>query len=190
MRKRGKRLSFALMIPLSAVLLLLGVVISLTVYKVDYDALYRERVATVLSVVEVADEVVRHYGKMEENGELSREEAQLLASEAVSSMRYNGQDYVFGYDMDQRVTIPFQGHERGKRLDSQDANGVWVQRGLTAIAGSSERSGHDDLPLAKLQQRCGGGESGLRQELLPLGLVVRHRALYLRSEGLGDVFGA
>nr|WP_321500475.1 methyl-accepting chemotaxis protein [uncultured Dethiosulfovibrio sp.] len=141
MRKRGKRLLFALMIPLSVVLLLLGVAISLTVYKVAYDALYRQRVATVLSVVEVADGVVRHYGRMEESGELSREQAQLLASEGVSSMKYNGKDYVFGYDMDQRVTVPFQGHERGKRLDSQDANGIWVQRGLTAIASSSEGEG-------------------------------------------------
>ena len=107
MKKRGKRLLFSLMVPLSAVLLSLGLGISLTIYIVDYDALYRERVGTVLSVVEVADEVVRHYGAMAESGDLTVEEAQLLASEAVSSMRYNGQDYVFGYDMDQRVTIPF-----------------------------------------------------------------------------------
>ncbi len=141
MKKRGKRLLFSLMGPLSVVLLSLGLGISLTIYIVDYDALYRERVGTVLSVVEVADEVVRHYGAMAESGELTVEEAQLLASEAVSSMRYNGQDYVFGYDMDQRVTIPFQGHERGKRLDSKDANGVWVHRGLTAIAASPKGEG-------------------------------------------------
>ena len=141
LRKRGKRLLVALMLPVSAVLVILGVAVSLTVYKVGYDALYRERVATVLSVVEVADEVVRHYGRLEERGELSREEAQLFASEAVSSMRYNGQDYVFGYDMDQRVTIPFQTHERGKRLDSQDPKGVWVHRELLAVASSPKGEG-------------------------------------------------
>ncbi len=141
LRKRGKRLLVALMLPVSAVLVILGVAVSLTVYKVGYDALYRERVATVLSVVEVADEVVRHYGRLEERGELSREEAQLFASEAVSSMRYNGQDYVFGYDMGQRVTIPFQTHERGKRLDSQDPKGVWVHRELLAVASSPKGEG-------------------------------------------------
>lgn len=141
MKARGKRLLFALMVPVLAVLLLLGLGISLAVYKVGYDALYRERVSTVLSVVEVSDEVIRHYGSMAEKGELTLEEAQLLASEAVSSMRYSGKNYVFGYDMDQRVTIPSQGHERGERLDTKDSDGVWVHRGLAAIAASPSGEG-------------------------------------------------
>ncbi|MCF4151597.1 methyl-accepting chemotaxis protein [Dethiosulfovibrio sp. F2B] len=116
---------------------LLGIGIVVTVYRVGYGSLYEQRLATVKAVVDVADDIVRYYGEMERSGGLSGEEARRMASEEISKMRYNGEDYLFGYDMDQRVTIPFQGHGRGKRLDSQDENGVWVHREFVNIIRSS-----------------------------------------------------
>ena len=57
-----------------------------------------------------------------------------MAGDVIFMLRYEGDNYIFGYDMENKVSIPFQSHERGKFLDVKDQDGNWVQRDLREIA--------------------------------------------------------
>ncbi len=108
----------ALIISLAFVVPLLALVGWLMV-TVERDAL-ADRQASVRQHVEVAHGVLAWAHARETAGELSREQAQALAREAVRGLRYGGDDYFWINDMAPRVVL----HPVKPALEGQDVAGM------------------------------------------------------------------
>lgn len=130
----SKRIFLKIVIPLSVFIVIFSAFSLWNQYHTIYDSLLVEREKGVKDIVDFTEGVILHFAELEKQGVLTREEAQFEAGEVIYKMRFEGQNYIFGYTYDNHVSIPFQTHERGKFLDSQDQEGQWVQRELTRIA--------------------------------------------------------
>ncbi|EHM09221.1 methyl-accepting chemotaxis protein [Thermanaerovibrio velox DSM 12556] len=133
-RRMGLGLKFLL--PIFALLGLSAAVLVFISYQRSYRDVYEDRIKAVKDMVDFTYGVLEHWNSQVEAGKLTKEEAMFMAGEEISKLRFEGKNYIFGYDMENRVAIPFQGNERGKFLDSQDKRGVWVQRELRDIVRS------------------------------------------------------
>ena len=120
--------------PVFVLLFLLSAVLSWRGYESTYKDVYDDRVKAVQDIVDFTWGILEYWNGRAEHGEISREEAMKMAGDVVFKLRYEADNYIFGYDMENRVSIPFQSHERGKFLDVQDQDGKWVQRELREIA--------------------------------------------------------
>ena len=86
-----------------------------------------ERLASLAHVTNAAKTVALNFYTKEQNGELSREEAQRRAKEALNAMRFDGgTGYVFVYDWDgTNLVLPVKQELVGKNLiNLKDDNGV------------------------------------------------------------------
>ncbi|PLW75052.1 methyl-accepting chemotaxis protein [Cohaesibacter celericrescens] len=77
------------------------------------------------SVVEAAYNVTNQHYQMAKNGQLSEEEAQKRAKDALRGMRYQGEDYVFVFDYEgiNQVHPAKPASEGTSMLQSKDGNG-------------------------------------------------------------------
>jgi methyl-accepting chemotaxis protein len=125
-----------LLVPVFVLLALAAAALMGISYERSYRDVYEDRVKAVKDMVDFTYGILEHWNSQVEAGKLTKEEAMFLAGEEISKLHFEGKNYVFGYDMENRVAIPFQGNERGKFLDAQDKRGVWVQRELRDIARS------------------------------------------------------
>ncbi|HOV99814.1 MAG TPA: cache domain-containing protein, partial [Bacteroidota bacterium] len=90
-------LSFATKITLlaSAAVILMGVFIYVYILPIVEDNLWNEKRKQVQHIVEVAHSTVEGYATLAQRGEMTAEEAQKHALEAVQSMRFDNDNYVW-----------------------------------------------------------------------------------------------
>ncbi len=105
-----------------------------TQYNTIYNSLISEREKGVKDIVNFTEGVIHYYAQQVESGNMELSDAKFMAGEIINKMHFEGENYIFGYTMENTVSIPFQGHERGKFLDVQDEEGNYVQRDLLEIA--------------------------------------------------------
>jgi methyl-accepting chemotaxis protein len=96
-------------------------------YQTSYDA----RKVAIRQSVEIAASIVDWAYKQETSGQLTRAQAQAMATKAVNDARYSGKEYFWINDMDVRlVTHPFKPELNGKDVSTvkdPDGNAVFVQ---------------------------------------------------------------
>ena len=110
-----------------------------TQYNTIYNSLLTEREKGVKDIVNFTQGIIDYYAQQVEEGKMDLEKAKFMAGEIIYKMHFEGENYIFGYTMENKVSIPFQAHERGKFLDVQDEEGNYVQRELLKIA---QEKGH------------------------------------------------
>ena len=100
--------------------------------------LYAGANQAVQHAVDTAWGVAEHYAKLARSGELSQEQAQSLAKEAIRASRYQGDNYFWISDTGARVIMhPFKPEWEGlEKSDFSDPNGVkvFVELGKVAAA--------------------------------------------------------
>ncbi|MFZ2853319.1 MAG: methyl-accepting chemotaxis protein, partial [Rhodocyclaceae bacterium] len=113
-------------------LLILSLVVTLGILSIGGFALNQlqnnllhDRQEKVRNLVESAHTVVAHYEAAARNGQSSVEEAQKAAASVVKAMRYEGNEYFWINDLDDRMVMhPIKPELDGKRLDGiKDKNG-------------------------------------------------------------------
>ena len=122
------------LLPVFILLLLLSAVLLWHGYRSTYQSIYDDRTKAIRDMVDFTWGIVDFWGKKAASGEMPLEQAKRVAGDIVSTLRYEGENYIFGYDMENKVAIPFQNHERGKFLDVKDDRGRWLQRDFREIA--------------------------------------------------------
>ena len=104
------RLFLLLIIAAIGTLILSG--ISLSEYQ---QRLVYEKQAKLKNLVESAHSLINGYQAQEQSGELTRDQAQARAKEAVEQMRYDGKDYFFIFDMTPTMVMhPYKPALNGK----------------------------------------------------------------------------
>ncbi len=102
----------------------------------DHSNLEAERKASLASLNDTVISVLQNLYDQEQNGTLTRQEAQAQAKSTVRAMRYDGDGYFFINDMDGTMIM----HGTNPSLDGtdvtglQDANGMYITREFVKIA--------------------------------------------------------
>ncbi|WP_170943067.1 cache domain-containing protein [Candidatus Dactylopiibacterium carminicum] len=103
-------------------------------------------------LVEVADDIIGNYRKLEADGKLSTAEAQTQAKEALRTLRFGTDDDFFIYDFDGKgVMVAGSPQIEGQAmLGKTDAKGfkLWDALVATATTGSGSGYVHYDFPRA------------------------------------------
>ena len=95
-----------------------------------------DRKIAVRQVVEAAYSITAHYGKLEESGALTREEAQSQAREALRALHYGKGDYIFVHHVSgicQLLDVK-RGLEGKSRIEEVDADGIPLIRKMIESA--------------------------------------------------------
>ncbi|NGP87849.1 methyl-accepting chemotaxis protein [Fodinibius halophilus] len=107
----------------------------------------KEKKTQTKELVRVGLSTLEHYYKMEQSGELNRQEAQKMAKEAIKTMRFGdkGKDYFWINDFHPKMVMhPFRPDLDGKDLSSvTDPNGVNI---FIEVVRVSEESGGGFVP--------------------------------------------
>ncbi|MCF4113725.1 MULTISPECIES: methyl-accepting chemotaxis protein [Dethiosulfovibrio] len=135
------RLAMKLIAPVMTILLVLALSMGIVTYRVSYRSLYDQRAQSIMNIIQIVDDLVRYYGAMVDRGEISVEEAQKRVANEVGSMRYNKEDYIFGYNQDFIVVIPSPGKELGEKIDGSDPKNPLVA--LNTLAKNKETGYYD-----------------------------------------------
>ena len=98
--------------------------------------LLEDRKVTLQAAVDIAVNTTKGYYAQESKGELTKEQAQKLAKEALSSMRYLGEEYFYVYDSKGAgVMHPVRPEYVGKsHWDRQDKTGAYTVRNMVQAA--------------------------------------------------------
>ena len=100
----------------------------------QYDQQYQSRRTAVKEHVETAAGTLAWAHKLEKSGQITREQAQTLARQAISQMRYAGSEYFWINDLDHRIVMhPIKPELDGKDVSSmKDPNGVFIFQAFVA----------------------------------------------------------
>lgn len=135
------KLLLALFIPLIAITILYIFVILPSLR----DDIYNEKMLHTMEMVDIGLSVLKHFYSLEQEGQLSREEAQAEAARLIRTMRYGEReiDYFWINDMHPRVIAhPFRPDLEGRDVsDFQDPQGFFLFREFVEICREQE-SGH------------------------------------------------
>ncbi|WP_265947661.1 methyl-accepting chemotaxis protein [Dechloromonas sp. A34] len=122
---------------LSVLIALLGLVL-LGAFQILHlrSQLLEDRKATLQAAVDIAINTVKVFQTKEAKGELSREDAQKLAKDALRGMRYLGEEYFYTYDSKgMGVMHPVRPEYVGKsHWDRQDKSGAYTIRNMLKAA--------------------------------------------------------
>ena len=154
-------------------LLTLTIVLSLS----ERETLYEARVQEIAMLSESAAGVMAHFHAAHVNGEMTLDEAQTRARDALRDIRFGNNDYFYAYDYDgnNRILGPAPEREGTNMVDLADPNGVQLVRELISAARNGggvvaydwPRAG-SDAPIPKI---------GYAAPFEPWGLVRRYRRL-------------
>jgi methyl-accepting chemotaxis protein len=102
-------------------------------------------------LVEEASTILSTYQKQVESGALTKDEAQKRAAAGVKELRYNGKDYFFISDLNNRlVANPLRPENEGKDMSSfKDADGKFMYQEFTKAASSDKGAGFVDYRQIK-----------------------------------------
>ncbi len=121
-----KNLKLAVRLSLIVVLAMVGIVaVSAFTLKNIRDTMLEDRLVKTRHIVEAAHSVIAHFGQMEIDGKVSREQAQTLAKDAIRSLRYDETEYAWINDYNAVVVMhPIKPALDGKDLSNlEDDNG-------------------------------------------------------------------
>ena len=122
-----KNIPINLKIMLIVVLAMLGMIVLFAISMADLRTeMMTARQLKTKSIVETAVSQIGHYAEQAQNGELSTEQAKQQAQQAISALRYDGNNYVWINDMDVRMVMhPIKPDLNGKDLrGAKDPNGL------------------------------------------------------------------
>ncbi|WP_316859251.1 cache domain-containing protein [uncultured Cohaesibacter sp.] len=112
--------------------------IALSVFSLSNlkSSLHSERLASLEHITDSAKTIAQLYYELEKSGEMTRQEAQTKAKDAISAMRYDdGSGYVFVYQWDGvNLVLPDKKLIGQNLLGMQDSDGNYLVRDLINIA--------------------------------------------------------
>ncbi|WP_185957241.1 methyl-accepting chemotaxis protein [Gracilimonas mengyeensis] len=107
----------------------------------------KEKETQTTELVRVGLSTLEHFYEMEKSGELSREEAQLMAKETIKALRFGdrGKDYFWINDFHPRMIMhPFRGDLEGQDISNvQDPDGIKI---FVEFVRTSEKNGRGFVP--------------------------------------------
>lgn len=126
-----------------SVLALLGILLTLSglglSVKRSYDLEFEAKRAQVRSIAETGASLIQGFIAQEKRGELSRSEAQKRALEAITTIRFDGNNYIFAYTFSGlTLAIPNKDMVGTNRFDVADSSGKKYVQAFIDIA----KSGH------------------------------------------------
>ena len=116
----------------------------------ERDAMMEARIHEIRVLSEAAAEQLAYFEGLHARGELTLEEAQTQARDALRDIRFGNNDYFYAYDYDgvNRILGPSPDREGTSMLDVVDHNGVQLIRGLISQARAGGGVVHYDWPRA------------------------------------------
>lgn len=89
------------------------------------DNMYQDRRVSLRNTVDIATKILEHYQELEAKKELTNEQAQALAKESISKLRYAGSEYFWINDLHPKMVMhPIKPELNGKDLtENKDPNG-------------------------------------------------------------------
>jgi methyl-accepting chemotaxis protein len=89
------------------------------------ERMYEDRKMSLRNTVDVATKVLEHFQNLEKKNELTQEQAQALAKEAIAGLRYAGTEYFWINDLHPKMVMhPIKPELNGKDLtENKDPNG-------------------------------------------------------------------
>ncbi|MBD8891527.1 methyl-accepting chemotaxis protein [Roseibium litorale] len=93
-------------------------------------AMLSERIAKIEEISNTAQSIAAFFHEREQKGEMTSEEAQEAAKAAIGAMRYEGNNYVYGFDADGVAIIHVTSSLLGKNMSTvKDQNGtLFIQK--------------------------------------------------------------
>lgn len=125
-------LSWKIAFPTVVVFLLSVAIATVSLFEL-HSSMESERVASLKHITNSAKAIAQNYYEKEQNGELSREDAQAQAKAAIDAIRFDGgTGYIFVYDWEGNcLVLPTNKSLVGKNLiNLKDDNGVQIVAGL------------------------------------------------------------
>ena len=135
--KMTKNIRIAPRLFITAVLAVVGMIaiaaVSLNALR---DNLIADRTQKTQNLVEAATSILERFGKLEEEGTLTRQEAQEQAKSTVKALRYDKTNYFWINDLNHRVIMhPLKSNLIGKDMSgSKDADGHYHWREFVDVA--------------------------------------------------------
>ncbi len=145
-----KTISSKFLIPTVIALTIFTVFMLIFTYFSTYNALLDERKKAVTDLVDFTYGLIESFDQRVKEGELTLIQAQNEVRKIIPNMLYEGDNYIFGYDMQGNIMIPFQTRVVGDNLINViDAEGNYLIRDLITIAKNYSKGYHSyywDLP--------------------------------------------
>jgi methyl-accepting chemotaxis protein len=118
---------------LAAIGLLISCVVSLVSIR---DNMMEDRKQRIKSLVEVGSGILVHYHQLSVSGKLTEKDAKTAAFDALRQMRYDGGNYLFGFDPEGTYFLmpANRDFEGTNKIDLKDANGKFLIRELSNVA--------------------------------------------------------
>lgn len=115
-----------------------------------HTALLNDRKEKTQNLVEIGLGILQHYQALAQSGQLTKDQAQLAAREALRDLRYGDEDYYFIFTTDYIYQLlppkpEFEGQYKG---DLKDATGMYLIRELVAAAQAGGGFVHYQFPRA------------------------------------------
>ncbi len=117
------------------------------------DSMMEDRKQRIKSLVEAGTGVLDHYQQLSASGKLSEKDARNTALEALRHMRYEGGNYLFGFDPEGNYYLSpaSRDFEGTNKIDLKDANGKYLIRELINAAKAGGGYVQYDFPKPGLQ---------------------------------------
>jgi len=146
------------------------------------ELLIDEKKDTVRFLVEEASTILSGYQKQVDAGTLPKEEAQKRAAADIKQLRYDGKEYFFISDLDNRlIAHPLRPENEGKDMSSfKDADGKLVYREFTRVASSDKGAGFVEYRQIKPTETKPQPKLSYAQQFKPWGWVVG-TGIYINS---------
>lgn len=146
------------------------------------ELLIDEKKDTVRFLVEEASTILSGYQKQVDAGTLPKEEAQKRAAADVKQLRYDGKEYFFISDLENRlIAHPLRPENEGKDMSSfKDADGKFVYREFTKVATSDKGAGFVEYRQIKPKESKPQPKLSFAQQFKPWGWVVG-TGIYINS---------
>jgi len=125
----------SIIIPFIILMAVFSIFISIFTYNSTYNSLLEERKEFGMEIVSYTEGMLSRLDQRVENNEMTLEEAQAMARDLIRNMHFEDGNYIFGYDYDGNIVIPFQSREVGENLMStKDQDGNFLLKDLIAVA--------------------------------------------------------
>lgn len=130
-----------------------------------------DRKASLKSLVQANKKTLEHYYNKVQSGELKERAAKEAAFAALRYVRYNTNDYIFGYDYDGVALISPKEASLGKNyIKLKDPNGVYLIKDL--IAAAKEGGGYVDYAFPKAGEKQVSPKLGYAESFEPWKMMV------------------
>ncbi|MDO7976096.1 methyl-accepting chemotaxis protein [Oceanotoga teriensis] len=130
-----KKLSMKFLIPTVLSILIFGIIILIQGYYSNYNSILLEREKQISDIVDYTYGFMENTYKNYQNGEISKEEALELIRESIYNMKFSEGGYIFGYDYNAKVMIPFADKKVGDDLSkTKDVKGAYIVQDMANIA--------------------------------------------------------